>query len=133
MPGATLGNGWGTRANLTGDPEVGRSVARTQWFNTAAFSAPAQYQFGSPALGIIEGPAAHMLDLGLTKSFDRPGKRYFRCAGRRYNALNKVNYGNPGTTLGTANFGRILSAGAARTMQLGVKRGVLKRGSGEVR
>jgi hypothetical protein len=38
-----------------------------------------------------------------------------------YNALNKVNLANPGTNLGTSNFGRILSAGNARTMQFGVK------------
>jgi hypothetical protein len=32
-----------------------------------------------------------------------------------------VNLLNPGTTLGAANFGRILSAGGARTLQFGLK------------
>ena len=49
-----------------------------------------------------------------------PGKR-LQVRWEMFNALNKVNLGNPGTTFGSANFGRILSAGGARTMQLGVK------------
>jgi hypothetical protein len=120
MPGATLGNGWNTRPNLVGDPDVDNPSANG-WFNTAAFAAPAQYQYGDSGLGIIEGPAAHILDLGLSKNFEVvPGKR-LQVRWEMFNALNKVNYGNPGTTFGTANFGRILSATAARTMQLGIK------------
>jgi hypothetical protein len=120
QPGATLGNGWNTRPNLVGDPGVDNPSA-DRWFNTAAFAAPAQYQWGDSGVGIIEGPAAHILDLGLSKSFEVvPGKR-LQVRWEMFNALNKVNYGNPGTTFGTANFGRILSAGAARTMQLGIK------------
>lgn len=120
VPGATLGNGWGTRANLVGDPNVSNPSA-TQWFNTAAFAAPAQFEYGGSPIGVVEGPAAHILDLGLMKRFQIGGDKYIQIRAEAYNALNKVNLGNPGTTLGTANFGRILSAGAARTIQFGVK------------
>jgi hypothetical protein len=70
---------------------------------------------------VVEGPASHILDLGLMKNFSLGGSKYIQVRAEAYNVLNKVNLGNPGTTLGTANFGRILSAGAARTMQFGVK------------
>jgi hypothetical protein len=120
VPGATLGNGWGTRANVSGDPDAANPSA-DQWFNTSAFSAPAALQYGNSALGIIEGPGAHILDLGLMKSFSLGARRYIQVRAEAYSALNHVNLGNPGTTLGNANFGRILSAGAARTMQFGVK------------
>ncbi len=120
VPGATLGNGWGTRANLSGDPTVSNPSA-TQWFNTAAFSAPDRYAYGSSPIGVVEGPATHILDLGLMKSFSLGGVRYIQVRVEAYNALNKVNLSNPGTTLGTANFGRILGAGGARTMQFGLK------------
>ena len=120
VPGATLGNGWGTRANLTGDPSVSDPSA-TQWFNTAAFSSPGQYTYGDSPIGVVEGPASHILDLGLMKNFSLGGSKYIQVRAEAYNVLNKVNLGNPGTTLGTANFGRILSAGAARTMQFGLK------------
>lgn len=120
MPGATLGNGWDTRPNLVGDPHVD-NPSPAQWFNQAAFAAPAQYQFGTAGYYILEGPARHILDLGLSKNFEVvPGKR-LQIRWEMFNALNKVNYNNPGTTFGTANFGRILAAQPARTMQLGVK------------
>jgi hypothetical protein len=120
VPGATLGNGWGTRANLAGDPDASNPTA-AQWFNTDAFSAPAQYAYGDSPIGVIEGPAAHILDLGLMKNFHFGDGKYIQLRIEAYNALNKVNFGNPGTTLGTANFGRILNSGAARTMQFGAK------------
>jgi hypothetical protein len=120
VPGATLGNSWGTRANLVGDPGVA-DPSRTQWFNTAAFTAPPAREYGDSPIGVVEGPAAHILDLGLMKSFSFGPGRYVQVRAEAYNALNRTNLGNPGTTLGTANFGRILSAGAARTMQFGLK------------
>jgi hypothetical protein len=120
VPGATLGNGWGTRANLVGDPDVSNPTA-DRWFNTDAFAAPPQYTYGDSPLGVIEGPASHILDLGLMKNFHFGDGKYIQLRIEAYNALNKVNLGNPGTTFGTANFGRILSSGAARTMQFGAK------------
>jgi hypothetical protein len=120
VPGATLGNGWGTRANLVGEPNVS-SPSATEWFNTAAFAAPAALEYGNSPIGVIEGPGQHILDLGLMKRFRVARDTHIQIRAEAYNALNKVNLGNPGTALGTANFGRILSAGAARTLQFGVK------------
>jgi Carboxypeptidase regulatory-like domain/TonB dependent receptor/TonB-dependent Receptor Plug Domain len=120
VPGATLGNGWGTRANVSGDPTASDPSA-SQWFNTSAFSAPPQFEYGNSPIGIVEGPAAHILDLGLMKSFPFGTGRYIQARIEAYNALNKVNLGNPGTSLGSSNFGRILSAGGARTLQFGLK------------
>jgi hypothetical protein len=120
VPGATLGNGWGTRANLVGDPDV-ENPSAAQWFNTAAFAAPPALEYGNSPIGVVEGPATHILDLGLMKRFRITGNTHIQVRAEAYNTLNKVNLNNPGTTLGTANFGRILSAGGARTMQFGVK------------
>jgi hypothetical protein len=38
-----------------------------------------------------------------------------------FNAPNHVNLSNPGTTLGTSSTAKILSAGSARQMQVGLK------------
>jgi len=120
VPGSTLGNGWGTRANLVGDPGISNPSAAA-WFNTAAFAAPPAYQFGNSGMGILEGPGSHILDLGLMKNFHVTESKYFQFRWEAFNTLNHVNLGNPGTTLGTQDFARITSAGAARTMQLGLK------------
>ena len=55
------------------------------------------------------------------KNFHITEGRYFQFRLEAYNAFNRVNLGNPGTTLGTATFGQILSAGGARTVQIGLK------------
>jgi hypothetical protein len=120
VPGATLGNGWDTRANLVGDPRLSSPTA-DQWFNTAAFAAPAKYAFGNSGMGLIDGPAVHNLDAALMKNFHFTESRYFQFRWEAFNALNNVNLDAPGTTLGTPNFGVIRSAGSARTMQLGLK------------
>ncbi|HET8549343.1 MAG TPA: TonB-dependent receptor [Bryobacteraceae bacterium] len=119
-PGATLGNGWNTRPNLVGDPSIS-NPNRDMWFNPAAFAAPAQYQWGNSGIGIIDGPAVHILDAGLMKNFHVTESKYFQFRWEAFNAFNHVNLNNPGTTLGRSNFGKILSARAARTMQLGLK------------
>lgn len=120
MPGATLGNGWNTRPNLVGDPHLDNGTS-AQWFNTAAFAAPARFQYGDSGIGIVEGPGSHILDVGLSKYFAVARGKQVQVRWELFNALNHVNLGNPGTTFGTQTFGRILSAGAPRTMQLGVK------------
>jgi hypothetical protein len=119
-PGATLGNGWDTRANLVGDPSNANQSA-SSWFNTAAFASPGAFRFGNSGMGLMDGPGSHILDLGLMKSFYVTESKYFQFRWEAFNALNHVNLGNPGTTLGTADFGRITSAGGARTMQVGLK------------
>lgn len=120
VPGATLGNGWNTRPNLVGKPAV-PNPNREIWFNPAAFAAPAPYQWGNSGVGIIDGPATHILDAGLMKNFHFTESKYLQFRWEAFNAFNRVNLNNPGTTLGTGSFGRILSAKGARTMQLGLK------------
>jgi hypothetical protein len=120
VPGSTLGNGRGTRANVTGDPALSNGSA-DQWFNTAAFSAPPQYQFGNSAIGVLDAPGSHSLDTGLMKNFYITEFKHIQFRWEMFNAPNHVNLGGPGTTLATSTFGRITSAGNARQMQLALK------------
>jgi hypothetical protein len=120
VPGATLGNGRGTRANIVGDPSVS-SPSAAMWFNPAAFAAPARLEFGNSALGVLDGPGTHILDTGLMKNFYFAESRYVQFRWEMFNAPNHVNLSNPGTTLGTPTTGVILSAGAARQMQFALK------------
>ncbi len=120
VPGATLGNGMNARANLIGDPGLSNQTS-LQWFKTTAFAAPPLYQWGNSGVGIIDAPGTHSFDLALMKKFYISEEKFLQLRGEAYNSTNHVNLSAPGTTFGTADFGRISSAGAARTVQVGLK------------
>ncbi len=120
VPGATLGNGWGTRANIVGNPSVSNQ-GPSLWFNSAAFAAPPAYQFGSSGIGILTGPSSSIANLSLTKKFYIREQRYVQFRWETFNAFNHANYGSPNTTIGQSTTGQIFSAGPARQMQLGLK------------
>ena len=120
VPGATLGNGRNTRANVSSKPSLDNPTPE-RYFDTTALSAPPATRFGGAALGLIDGPARHTIDTGLTKNFNVTESRYLQFRWEMFNAPNHVNYGNPNTTLNQPTTGRILGAGGAREMQMGLK------------
>ncbi|MBC8167152.1 MAG: TonB-dependent receptor [Bryobacteraceae bacterium] len=120
VPGATLGNGYGTRPDITGEPGVSGRSARS-WFNPAALSAPAALAFGNSKIGDIDGPSETVLNTGLMKNFRIFEGLTFQTRWELFNATNHVNLGTPVTTIGLANTGQILSAGPARSMQFAGK------------
>jgi len=120
-PGGALGNGWGTRANLVGDPSISSPNAGL-WFNPNAFSTPGPYLFGNSGIGILDGPGSHVVNLGLMKKFPLVGeKRYLQLRWEAFNAFNHVNLGDPNTNIGQSSTGQIFSAGPARVMQIALK------------
>jgi hypothetical protein len=115
-----LGNGYGTRANVTGNPGIS-NASPNAWFNTAAFSAPALYTFGNSGIGLLEGPGVFQLNTSLSKNFNITEQKFFQFRWEAYNLTNRVNYNNPTTTLTSSNFGKITGSGAARYMQVALK------------
>jgi hypothetical protein len=120
VPGATLGNGWGTRPDLVGNPNISNPTANL-WFNPNAFAAPPPYQFGSSGIGIMFGPASHVANLGLMKKFYFQESRYLQFRWEAFNAFNNVNLGDPNTTVFQGSTGQIFYAGPARVMQIAMK------------
>jgi hypothetical protein len=120
VPGATLGNGYGTRAIVTGDLAVSNPSANL-WFNPAALSAPADLTYGSSGIGIFDGPGVHSFDTSLSKKFMITEDKYIQFRWEMFNMPNHVNLSNPNTTQGQSSTGQIFSAGNARTMQFGLK------------
>jgi hypothetical protein len=131
VPGATLGNGWGTRPNLVGDPALPNPSA-TLWFNPNAFAAPGPYLFGNSGNGILFGPGSQVMNLALMKKFYFKESRYLQFRWEAFNAFNHTNLlafsgDNPNngstlnTTIGQSTTGQITAAGPARVMQVAVK------------
>jgi len=93
-----------------------------RFFNTSAFTPQAQYALGNAGIGSIYGPGSKNLDLSVGKVF-KPVERFsLQFRSEFFNATNRPNWGLPGTTFGTASFGKITSTtGDARTLQFGLK------------
>jgi hypothetical protein len=80
------------------------------------------YTLGNAGIGSVISPAFFNLDLSMSKSFSLGEARSLQLRGEFFNALNHPNMGDPGTTLGTASFGRVTSTvGDPRDIQLGLK------------
>jgi hypothetical protein len=93
------------------------------WFNVNAFVPvpDSAYRYGNSGRNILEGPGSAAVNLALSKEF-RVGERFkaqFRW--ETFNLLNRANFMQPGNTLDKANAGTIISAGAGRQMQLGLR------------
>ena len=108
------------RPDLVGNPFLDSGRGISQWFNTAAFRAPAPYTFGNSPRSVLRGPGIANVDLSLLKNFNiERARAEFR--GEFYNFLNHANFGLPGSTLGGPGFGVINSARAARAVELGLR------------
>jgi hypothetical protein len=96
--------------------------SRTRFFDTGAFERPAQYAIGNAGKNILIGPGNRNLDFSISKVFPLAEKRHLQFRAELFNAANHPNWGNPGTTLGTAAFGTITSnENLPRIIQLGLK------------
>jgi hypothetical protein len=117
---ANLGNGYGTRAQLVGNPHIAHR-SRREWFNTSAFAQAPLYTFGNSGVGAVYGPGYFQINSGLSKSFYVGEARYFQFRWESYNLTNRVNYNNPHTSVNDSAFGQITGSNTARYMQFGLK------------
>lgn len=67
-------------------------------------------------------PISHGENISLFKSFKLRGDALrLQYRADMFNAFNATVYGNPGVTLGTAQFGQISSASGGRVIQMALK------------
>jgi hypothetical protein len=69
----------------------------------------------------VRGPGYFGLDLVLAKSFPLGSRRSAQFRVEFLNATNHTNFALPVTDLASPNFGRIIDAGPARVVQLGLR------------
>jgi len=82
---------------------------------------PALGTFGTSGRDILIGPGMQNFDAGLFKDFHLNENRRFEIRWELFNSLNHANFSNPTSALSSSNFGRILTAGNPRIMQLAAK------------
>ena len=114
--------GGGTqRPNRIGSGKLASGRSITHWFDTSAFSAPAQYTFGNSGTGIVTGPGYFNADLTLERHLIFGDRYDLDLRGESFNTFNRANFNNPAATIGSPTAGIISSTSAARILQIAVK------------
>ena len=91
------------------------------WFNTAAFTTPAPFTFGTAARNSVWGPGLSKADLAMDRAVPL-GSTELHVRIEAFNLLNTVNYGTPNRFVNTPQFGTITAAATpARQVQLAVR------------
>jgi hypothetical protein len=122
MSSNVANDGGTTWANAVGNPNSGGARSIYQWFNTAAFVSPAQYNYGNEGRNMVVGPPVNNLDLSLFKAFTVTEHKSFQLRAEWFNALNHTQFAAPAATLGVPTFGQISSTlHTARQIQLSLK------------
>ena len=93
-----------------------------QWFNPAAFVAPASRTWGNLGRSIARGPGLAQVDVALQKVNHFTESKTITIRVEAFNIFNRVQAANPGTTFTSpASFG-LVSAGLNRTIGTGTSR-----------
>jgi hypothetical protein len=121
-PGLSVANqGLATRPDVVPGQNLTYDKSITNWFNTGAFQRPALGKFGNAGVGIITGPGVVNFDMGLYKDFAFSERVKLQFRSEFFNVFNHTNFGNPTTTFGSGNFGRITSALDARIIEFALR------------
>ena len=115
---ALTGMGGQRAVQVLDDPYGDRSPGN--YLNRAAFASPATGTYSTLQPFTIVNRSRLQNDIAITRSF-RFGTRAAQFRWEIFNVLNHTNFNPPVTALNNANFGRILTAGDPRIMQLAVK------------
>jgi hypothetical protein len=90
----------------------------TDWFNTAAFTTPVGTCIGDAPRNTIIGPGSFTTNFSVNRGiqYGRDGLRRVDIAWNVTNLTNTPSFSGLSTVVGSSTFGRVLSAGAMRTM-----------------
>jgi hypothetical protein len=101
--------------------KVSKVGSKSEWFNTAAFQAPAYGFFGNASNGTIRGPGYTSVNLSLYKSFPIHDRLNLQFRAEAFNALNHPNFNNVDTGLGDGSYGQLTNTGDPRILELALK------------
>ncbi|HTC46403.1 MAG TPA: TonB-dependent receptor [Candidatus Aquilonibacter sp.] len=108
----------GTSGTLRPDVVPGQSVSLAnpsigEWFNTAAFAAPAG-PFGDARRNSIIGPGTKVFDMAFTKIVPLKESRMLEFRAQATNIFNIPNYSSIDTNVNSPTFGRVTAVGVMR-------------------
>ncbi len=93
-----------------------------QFFNTAAFTAPAPFTFGNAGRDIIPGPGNNIFDFALERRFRVTDAGTIQFRAESFNTFNHPNWGIPGPNPDFGPFfGKIFASGDPRRIQFALR------------
>ncbi|MGC4053801.1 MAG: TonB-dependent receptor [Paludibaculum sp.] len=115
---------YSSRPDAVADPNAG-SHTPDQWVSRSAFRRldplTQSGQYGSAGRNTVRGPGIANVDLSLLKTIELTERTRLQFRAECFNIANHANFGLPENDISSTNFGRVLSAGAPRLMQFGLK------------
>jgi hypothetical protein len=109
------------RPNVLFNPALSNPTPQ-EWFNTAAFTIPAQYTFGDAGRNILRGPGLETVDLSLRRTFALRERMTLTAEAQAFNSLNHTNFDLPDALADQPlTFGKIFSAKDPRQIQFALR------------
>jgi hypothetical protein len=113
----------GTYGTLRADVVPGQPVALSspsvaEWFNVNAFAAPPSGQYGDARRNSIEGPGEVQFDMALTKVIPLKEGQMLEVRASGSNVFNHPHFATIDTAVNSPTFGRVISAGSMRSVEL---------------
>lgn len=112
------GAGSSLRPNRVAGQGVRGAGTLKNWFNTAAFSAPAAGTYGNASRNSIQLPGTVSIDGSLARTVPLGDTRSFEARVTASNAFNTVQYTGVSTVINSPTFGQVVSAAAMRQLTL---------------
>ncbi|HYL10772.1 MAG TPA: TonB-dependent receptor, partial [Candidatus Acidoferrales bacterium] len=106
------------RANLTGQPIALSSPSVAEWFNISAFTRPGPGQFGNAGRNIVTGPGTLVFNMGFTRVVPMGDIRVLEIRAQASNVFNRPQFTSIDAVVNSPTYGRVLSAGSMRKIQL---------------
>ena len=116
---STSTNGLAARPDCSGSVGGQKSVA--EWFNSAAFTAPAFGFFGNCGTGIIRGPGENTWNVALFKDFPIKERAKLQFRSEFFNVWNHPNFSQVSNNLGAGNFGAVTTALEPRIIEFALR------------
>jgi hypothetical protein len=92
-----------------------------RWFDTSCFVPNNPGEFGNSARGILTSDGIRNWDIGLFKDFQIKEHMRLQFRTEFFNTFNNVNFGFPDLAVTSPTFGKVVSAGTSRQIQLALK------------
>lgn len=109
------------RADLTGQPVSSADPSIAEWFNAAAFVAPPSGEFGNAGRNSIDGPGSALFNMAFTKNIPLSESRMLEVRAQFSNIFNTPQYTAIDTIVNSPTFGRVISVGPMRSIQLSAR------------